>query len=314
MTVDVTQKISVRDLCARRKCLTESELATEKAIREADGRRCHLVPPPPSGEGPCEFVVGDLAIRDVADVPWLEPRPGQERIGWKGIIWSLAGSTNQMRQVQGLSAGLGVRPAAVAWLHRQWFMALHDTGRFVYLKVDGDGVGRALASMPGLRTFCAGLEIQDRIQAGLQEGVRRVVDCWRQSHPGEEISLLPVDVVYIGGDDVFCVVPESLIESFLLGFESAAAPKAIQSFTGALLAVQAGLGKPHGSKVPEVTSRLVPSLLKLVKARVRDRIDEESLRPLRESAHEYGFHLAAADHGRLIGSRLFLWDFSLQVD
>jgi len=192
-------------------------------------------------------------------------------------------------------------------------MALKDTGRFVYLKIDGDGVGRALASMPGLRTLSASLEIQDRVQAGLQQGVARVIDRWRQLHPGEELSLLPLDVVYVGGDELFCVAPESLIESFLMGFESAAAPQAIKSFSGVLLAVQAGLDRPQGMKIPELTSRLVPELLKLVKASVRDGIDEESLRPLRKYAHEHGFHLAATAHGRLIGARLSLWDFSLEA-
>jgi hypothetical protein len=313
MSVEISEPLTVRNLCTAVECLDEACLLAAREQRECERKRCYIDPPAPVEGEPCAFVNGDVAITAISKVPWLEPRIGDPALGWKGVVWALAGSTHDLRQVQGLCQSSGVPPLRGKRSHREWLAALRETGPVVYLKLDGDGVGRALASMPALRAFSASLEIQDQTHAGLAEGLRRTLSCWFAAHPDEALEALPINVGYLGGDDLVCEVPESMLTDFLQGFESVARPTAIASFSGALLTVQRDLDHARGVKIPEMAAALVPGLLTFVKRRMKALPDDDTWTSLTYYASRSGFRLTAAPDVETISPRLRVWSFHLDA-
>ena len=314
MSVEISEPLTVRKLCTAVECLDEAGLMAARERCEREGKRCYIEPPaPPEGEPPRAFVHGDSAITTISKVPWLEPRKGDAAFGWKGVVWALAGQTYELRQVQGLCQTLGGPPLPGKRSHREWLAVLRDTGPVVYLKLDGDGVGRAFASLPALRAFSASLEIQDQTHAGLEDGLRRSRSCWCVAHPEEALEALPIDVSYLGGDDLVCEVPESMLADFLQGFESAARSTAIASFSGALLKVQRDLDHARGVKIPEMAAALVPGLRTFVKRRMKALPDDGTWATVADYASRHGFRLTAAPEVQTISPRLRVWSFELDA-
>lgn len=87
----------------------------------------------------------------------------------------------------------------------------------VHLKMDGDGIGdrfrtHSLGDFPWLSVQLARM-VQQRLVAGVQTALAHCPPVKGAAGP-----TLPVDVVYVGGDDVYVVLPELLMKPFLDGF------------------------------------------------------------------------------------------------
>ena len=317
--IETDRGVSLLELCAARTPLAEADREGEKRRKEQEGRRCFLSLTPRTKAGPvCEFVKGDHALTKVNDVPWLEDRLANQNIGLNGLAWSLAGGTYLADTLQGLGESLGYHSLVLRNLHGDRLRCLGESERGVaYLKLDGDQVGLSLGSLPRLRSFPAGLDIFDKTQEGLLQGIRSSLSAWNQEAP---LPTLPIELVYLGGDDVMCSLPERYVEGFLFGFERTPKPVGAASFSGVVLQAPPALGKELGEKIPEVASSLIPKCLKWMKSVRRGEIPRQqgsketidiTLHHLQQIARDYGFWLRVAGKPEPIGPALTLWRFDL---
>ena len=224
-------------------------------------------------------------------------------------MWSLAGGTYLADSIQGLGESLGLEALVLRNQHKEWLTCLGEAnGQVAYIKLDGDRVGNSLAALPGLCAFPAGLDIFDKTQAGLREGVRTALSAWKHDR---QIPTLPIELVYMGGDDVMCNLPLRYLNSFLSGFERAAKPLVVKSFSGVVIEAPANISKELGKTIPEIASKLVPMALSWMKAYCRGDEIKVSLSDLDQIAKSYGFHLNLALGPSKIGPTLTVWRIRL---
>ena len=169
------------------------------------------------GDPQCAYVEQDRGL--CCDTPeWL--RPGDPRepkaMGWTSVVWSLCGATFRTHAHEGLASELELPdlPLAPVDLGKSLERWGRQNEPVVYVKIDGDLVGqrfrkRRIPELSGL-----GLAL-------VQSVFRRLVAAARQllaasgSHP---TAGLPLDLVYLGGDDLLCCVPQGLLRSLLESF------------------------------------------------------------------------------------------------
>jgi hypothetical protein len=216
--------------------------------------------------GNCLYVRGERGIVAERDVPWLRGRAGNPLISWCGLIWSLAASSHGMLSSSGLCQALGLPPLPAKQLHKDWISKLDATDdAMVYMALDGDGVGRAFAARPVAERFSGGLEVFNAMFAGLVAGTRHAIEHWQHAHSGRAISMIPVDVIYFGGDDLVCMLPEPLLDPFLQGFSGAATSDLVRTYTGAVLSVRP-VRRTHGPQLEAAARMLLPKALAAAKA------------------------------------------------
>ena len=295
---------TLRQFCCRTRSKTEEERDEEKRAREQDGtRRIVRFPRQVPGAPACSYVPDEKGLVMEDRVPWLVGRLDKGLLGWSGMVWSLAGGTYRIHAAQGLGESLGESGLPLQLQHDPWLEALDESSSQVaYLKLDGDGVGTALGTMPQLRAFPAGLEIMHLTFQGLLDGAGAACRRWRLRHRGAPLLALPVDLIYLGGDDLMCNVPEPCVKAFLEGFADSPKPVGAPTFSGAVVVVPGGLLGPIGKMVSQVTNKVVPEALKLTKAKVKHRPWEEGLADLKRQAGEAGFLLTATMELERIGA------------
>jgi hypothetical protein len=198
---------SLLEICVHR--LPEEE----KGKSESTRRRVANI------ESECAHATGHPAIFTTYP-PWLQPDGGRRPVGVAAIAWSLCGTTYRTHSHEGLCESLGEHDLSLQSVHHgEWLKTLSlENSRLTHLKIDGDGVGRrfreaALADFPWLS-----MELARLMQSRLTEGVRSALTEHRRKFPGLQVLTLPVDVVYLGGDDLYICVPWDLAEYFMGGF------------------------------------------------------------------------------------------------
>jgi hypothetical protein len=166
----------------------------------------------------CSFVTDDSRIT-LKSPPWLrdEDRRSPRPVGWTGIVWSLCGTTFRTHCHEGLSARLrGVHLRIVPVNHGDWLKTLTLSDEpMIYVKIDGDAIGARfrrtrIPRLPGL-----GLALADTVSRRLMAAVEAVC---RTSDQSEQPMCLPLDIVYLGGDDLLCCVPRSVLPTVLDAF------------------------------------------------------------------------------------------------
>ena len=179
---------------------------------------------PPASLEPCPNVTDDAVIT-TDPPPWLEVRGDNEggavgeRFGFTSLVWSLCGTTLRMHWYQNvaricrdLMPGMWMMPVH----HGEWLKDLNALEEpLTFLKLDGDRVGRVFRSSPVSRRPYLGMElgrvILDRVIAATRAVTLQRVALGSKTE-------LPVDLVYLGGDDVFVCLPLSSVATFLAGF------------------------------------------------------------------------------------------------
>lgn len=190
-------------------------------------------PAQPIDDG-CSRVKGEKAVTFKVPAPWLENDDGDDRgdvdgkddggvqadrVGITSMIWALCGTTFRTHAHEGLCKALEISDRRLQKVHHgKWLRQLGmPQESLVHLKVDGDGVGERfrtspLADFPWL-SMQLGRMVQQRLVAGLRAAIAECPDIG-----GEDGPTLPVDVVYVGGDDVYVILPERILTPFLQGF------------------------------------------------------------------------------------------------
>jgi hypothetical protein len=87
----------------------------------------------------------------------------------------------------------------------------------VHLKMDGDGVGDEFCKSPLADFPWRSMELARMVQHRVVAGVRKALEQCPVKADGKH-ETLPVDVVYVGGDDVYVIMPQRMLPEFLEGF------------------------------------------------------------------------------------------------
>jgi hypothetical protein len=200
--------------------------------------------------GRCTYVKDDVAITSDRP-PWLET-PGNndhrqvekiERFGFTALVWSLCGTTLRAHWFQNAARANAKLAPAMRMMpvhHGAWLKWLHaESEPLVFLKLDGDGVGRTFTNHPIPRRPYLSMElgrlvlqrvhnatraVVEQRAALTDDRVRRMSDEEKRIAANKGVALagddnpLPADMVYVGGDDIFFCLPESSVATFLAGF------------------------------------------------------------------------------------------------
>ena len=212
--------LSVLEICLYRLPKDESDKRSDDANVATDGT--------------CSRVKGEKAVAFTTPAPWLEDENGDGngagdgkdaaevqpyRVGITSMIWALCGTTFRTHAHEGLCKALEITHLRLQKVHHgKWLRQLGmQQESLVHLKIDGDGVGEhfrtsPLADFPWL-SMQLGRMVQQRLVAGVRAAITKCPGVG-----GEDGPTLPVDVVYVGGDDVYVILPEPILKPFLDGF------------------------------------------------------------------------------------------------
>jgi hypothetical protein len=253
------------------------------------------------GAEACGLVANEPAIVD-SSPPWLEPRKKSPH-GWTSLAWSLCGTTLRTHWHHGICEELASRNHSVYAMmnvhHGGWLRDLDmwDT-RLVFVKLDGDGIGKGFESTPvpgrPLRSLTLGRMVLERV-------INATTGVVRQHEARGGPRYLPVDLVYFGGDDVVFCMPESYLGAFLAYFGGAMQPEGSDSWAEqrfSFISVSLPPGKDFGEtnyieRSAEfgranlaAAKTLAPGLRELVK---RGHRDDATLAKLNDSIASLGY-------------------------
>ncbi len=210
------------ELCVRCTATNLLELATdaERWREDYDEPEGELLVPPrtsPLSKAECCERPGDVGVyRDPP--PWHEQgqRCEDELYGWPALLFSLVGSTHRMRTQVALAQELGDARLPV-WFRRS---ELQDAARrrgdesglkVMFAAVDARGVGRSFVETASIRRPGHSLLLATQMRERWLAAVRTAV-------AAEPWPVLPIDVIYFGGDDITLMGPMSVVERVVAGF------------------------------------------------------------------------------------------------
>lgn len=250
ISIRISEPLSLFDLCRPRQPQHDGEeqRIQSEAIRGGQGYANK-----PAARA-CTYVAGDAAITSRPPA-WLEERGNNdgmskaerndEAFGFTSLVWSLCGTTLKAHWFQNMSRdnrvinlvpGLRMMPVH----HGEWLKWLYaETEPLVFLKLDGDEVGKAFSNSPIPRRPYLSMELGRLVLERVDNATRAVIgqrvaltddrcremdDTERTRARNENVPIeggtipLPADMVYVGGDDIFFCLPERSVATFLAGF------------------------------------------------------------------------------------------------
>ena len=169
----------------------------------------------------CAQVRGDRAV--FASSPdWHDEERHSGRTGLTSVVWSLCGTTFRTHAFEGLRNALSRHDLQMPPVGQQHLLNMLDMKNepLVHLKIDGDGVGDVFrrnryADFPRLS-----LELAHVMRSRLVAAVGRAMVEHSRLKPNRSCATIPIDLVYLGGDELYCCLPGPLVEAFLDGFGS----------------------------------------------------------------------------------------------
>lgn len=195
-------------------------------------------------EGSCTRVLGDDAVAFRSTPPWLQNEDdGNENektdnklaVGITSIVWALCGTAFRTHAHEGLCRSFERLDAVRACLeaplrpkpdtlvlqeihHGGWLEQLRMRDEsLVHVKMDGDGVGERFRASPVADYPWLSMQLARMVQRRLVAGVLAALkSCNVAGH--DTVSTLPIDVVYVGGDDVYVIMPWPVLNAFFGGF------------------------------------------------------------------------------------------------
>jgi hypothetical protein len=289
-----SELFTLRSLCGIREWKSEDLLERERETARSEDRysESRTLGLRLLEEGTCAFVADDEGLLSVGEVPWRRGELGNPSIGWCGIVWSLAGATYRAHTLQGLAAELDLPPLQLPRDHSDWRRLLgEEEGEVAYLMLDGDMVGRKLGTLPYLSAIQAGLDLLEKTQRGLLAGIQTA--CGAKAD-GLKLRTLPVELVYLGGDDLMVDLPSRYLDAFLEGFSRNPDSEEDWGFTGVALLVPPIRGS-LGPRIPELVADLILNALKWAKATRRNEPPQVTMGSLKEAAFAKGFAIQVCE-------------------
>lgn len=202
---------SLFDFIVERSALSDFCLETSKGLESLRFQS------KPFHEGNCSGRHGDTTFKNkpFAIPSWFNKRKG-EAYGWPSTVYSLVGmSYKQVTNsviTQTLSE-LVKKDIQVPRSHKELLSSgTTKQANLAYIKLDGDGVGKMFTSLSPIHRPSLSIRVETFIR-----------QCWITTMANlitqYQLDLLPADLLYFGGDDLFCVLPEAYLESFLKVFD-----------------------------------------------------------------------------------------------
>lgn len=245
ISIRLSKPTSLLDLCTP----GESSARLERDFDSAAVRGGHGMETKGTAT-PCTYVSEDVAITSQPP-PWMEI-PGNndhrqvkkdEKFGFTSLVWSLCGTTLRAHWFQNVARDNATLAPAMRMMpvhHGLWLKWLHaESEPLVFLKLDGDAVGRTFTNEPIPRRPYLSMELGRLVLKRVHNATRAVIeqraaltdervgqlsDEDKRTAESKGVSLaghdnpLPADMVYVGGDDIFFCLPESSVATFLAGF------------------------------------------------------------------------------------------------
>lgn len=196
------------------------QICVHRVPKEPKKREARVPPEPADDETTeCAHVIGQPPVFSTYP-PWLRPQGGKRRVGVAAVAWSLCGTTYRTHAHEGLCEAIGDRQLQLQSVHHgEWLETLGmPDSRLTHLKLDGDGVGERFLRAPLADSTLLSMELARSMQHRLIAGVREALAVHKRSYPGVENRPLPIDVVYLGGDDLYVCLPWDLVDVFLAAF------------------------------------------------------------------------------------------------
>jgi hypothetical protein len=218
LSVRCLAPLSVLEICLYR--IAKEEAATKPSDHDA------------FADGTCARVLGDAAVEFQTSPPWLQDesddretvddndsskdKKQKEQFGITSMIWALSGTAFRTHAHEGLCSALQVPDLQLQAVHHgKWLRQLGmPDDSLVHLKIDGDGVGERFRTSPLADFPSLSMQLGRTVQRRLVAGIQAVLE--KHTQP-----TLPVDVVYVGGDDVYVILPWAVVDPFLCGFSDA---------------------------------------------------------------------------------------------
>lgn len=239
----------------------------------------------------CAKVEGESPLIPEGSVPWLFGRKGNPKTSWCSIVWSLAGRSYGTQTSCGMADLLGLGFVPVKRLHSDWLQGLGEESVLVgYLMIDGDNIGQLFRKSSALRGLTISLRLFAEIFERLLAGTRCIIEAWSKVHGIKQVPILPIDLIYIGGDDLLCIIPGHFLESFLDGFSKPLRLGVVETFTGAMITIDPFAPK-LGVEMESVAGSILPKALAVAKAISKgytQDVVQSHMENLRRSATDYG--------------------------
>jgi hypothetical protein len=212
------------------------DICVQRVPKEQKTRCVADIPRPAADEAAeCAHVIGHPPVFS-SYPPWLRAHEGQQRVGVAAVAWSLCGTTYRTHSHEGLCEAIGNRDLQLLPVHHgEWLDALGmPESRLTHLKLDGDGVGDRFRAEPLANSTLLSMELARSMQRRLIAGVRETLAVHKRDYPELTNRPLPIDVVYLGGDDLYVCLPWDLVDRFLVAFgtdDTGCAPWKTMTFT-----------------------------------------------------------------------------------
>lgn len=255
---------------------------------------------------PCAYVEKDRGLCLVTP-EWLQPEdPRKPRaMGWTSLVWSLCGATFRTHAHEGLASELVLPDLVLAPVDLG--KSLERWGRqnesVAYVKIDGDSVGdrfrnRRVPELPGL-----GLALVQSVFRRVTNAAKKILAASGNS----PATGLPLDLVYLGGDDLLCRVPDGLLPALLDAFGEelvSGDPWSDVTFTFAAIElppkseIVVGEGQGFLEQLTVGASRAIGPALEYAKVLTKGETEQaaEKAAALRDTLHKAGANLTCVGH------------------
>lgn len=160
---------------------------------------------------------GDEALDSASlSVPnWYRKEAG-DSYGWGAIFFSLVGmsykSFSNLSLQETVNAHLNKSVRMVNTLNELCTQTECNSKRVAFLKFDGDKIGEKFTSLPPYRRASLGIQLEQLLRDAIIHSVEKVITAF-------DLDILPVEVIYYGGDDILLAMDHALIDTFLASFD-----------------------------------------------------------------------------------------------
>lgn len=179
----------------------------------------HDRPASVAGHEECDGLVGCKTYRDEGFrlPPWYEDH--NEKFGWEAVAYSMVGGIYRMTADRGLAADvedLVHEPIDVRALWKRRCKALSKAKAITSLRtalvhIDGDRIGRLFIETPSIARPAHGIGLESMLRYRFVGAVKKLIE-------RTKLPLLPVDLLYLGGDDLMLRLPADLLDEFADAF------------------------------------------------------------------------------------------------
>ncbi len=200
------------------------DLATDETVFKPDYEKSEegvikLPSTPVSDEDECSDRENDRAVFSQTP-PWHNESQSEGEYGWPTLLFSRVGSSYRMRTQLALGEEVREHDELKASLLSPWFyrrdLKRHfgdEAGNFriSFAIVDGDRIRRRFVERSTLTRPAESAHLASRFYHLWISALRQSLSTGNASKTADRTRILPIDIVYFGGDDIVFLGPEEIV-------------------------------------------------------------------------------------------------------